>query len=85
MATYNIGSEGRGDLTSVKLAPVEVVEEGVILDDLGTLISEALLGVLLQELCEQVSGQRGDIRGEGEFLVKDLAVHLVGVFRVEGW
>ena len=61
------------------------MKEGIILvNELSAIDTETLLGVLLEELGQQTPGERGHVRGEGELLVENLAVHLVGVFRVEG-
>lgn len=83
--TYHIRSEARLVLSLKQLAPVDVGEEVVGLDIGRTIGTQATLGITIKQLGEKITRRvRHNVMAwEGQRLLQDLAVHLVGVFVIE--
>jgi len=83
--TYHVGTEAGLVLALEKLAPVDVGKEVVRLDLGGTIGTQTALGITIQQTGEKIpGGRRYDVAArEGQRLLQNFAVHLVGVFIVE--
>lgn len=83
--TYHIRAEARLILPLEKLAPVNVGEEVMRLDFCGAIGTQTALGVTVQQAGEKIPSGRGNnvTAGEGQWLLQDLAVHLIDGLIVE--
>lgn len=87
MQTYNTRFESGLIFPLKQLPPIDAVEEMVRLDLTGTLCTQPLLGVAVQQPREEIARSWGDdVRaGEVQWFCKDFAVHLIRILIVEGW
>lgn len=83
--TYHIGAEAGLILPLKQFTPIDIGKEVVRLDLCGTIGTKTTLRIAIEQACEQIPGSRGNniTAGEGQGLLQNLAVHLVGVLIVE--
>ena len=85
--TYHIRTEAGLVLPLKQFAPINVSKEVVRLDLGGTVGTQTTLRIAIEQARKKIPSSWGDnvTAGEGQGLLQNLAIHLVGVLIVERW